>query len=171
MFNGNFIVSNGKLICWLRIPAKFCVFWSHTPDTLLGTSSSAGLGPIFPSALPLTLHATDSQDAENISLRFWFITTWLTSLCDINLPKVRRSGDCGGHLSTVNGHVQETSLRGSDVVNRKTVLLESFIKRVGWGQRQYSGWLLCLTNAPLVLRRTKWENIPQTTSFDDTCEL
>lgn len=91
--------------------------------------------------------------------------------CSSTSPKVRRSGDCGGHLSTVNGHVQETSLRGSGVVNRKTVLLESFIKRVGRGQRQYSGWLLCLTNAPLVLRRTKWENIPQTTSFDDTCEL
>lgn len=91
--------------------------------------------------------------------------------CSSTSPKVRRSGDCGGHLSTVNGHVQETSLRGSGVVNRKTVLLESFIKRVGRGQRQYSGWLLCLTNAPLVLRRTKWGNIPQTTSFDDTCEL
>lgn len=88
--------------------------------------------------------------------------------CSSTSPKVLRSGDCGGHLSTVNGHVQETSLRGSDVVNQKTVLLESFINRVGRGQRQYSGWLLCLTNAPLVLRRTKWENIPQTTSFDDS---
>lgn len=168
MFNGNFIVSNGKLICWLRIPAKFCVFWSHTPDTLLGTSSSAGLGPIFPSALPLTLHATGCWKHFSEILVH---NDMIISHSDVNLPKVWRSGDCGDHLSTVNGHVQETSLRGSDVVNRKTVLLESFIKRVGWGQRQYSGWLLCLTNAPLVLRRTKWENIPQTTSFDDTCEL
>lgn len=120
----------------------------------------------FPSALPFTLHAFSEILVHNDMI----ISQWCESAVPAH-PQKCGGQVTGGHLSTVNGHVQETSLRGSDVVNRKTDLLESFIKRVGRGQRQYSGWLLSLTNAPLVLRRTKWENMPQTTRFDDTCEL